>query len=139
METKKMSNGVETKKPIVLIVEDEKPLQEAIKIKLEKNGFDPVTARSVDQGINFLKDIKAIDIIWLDHYLFGKKNGLDFVAKIKENAKWKNIPVFVVSNTASDDKVRSYLALGVEKYYIKANYRLDSIISDIQLSIKENL
>jgi len=116
----------------ILVLEDEKPLLEAIKQKLEINNFSVVTARSVEQAINYLKDIKKIDVIWLDHYLLGKENGLDFVVKIKEdNSKWKNIPVIVVSNTVSPEKITTYLRLGINKYYTKADYRLDQIIEDI--------
>lgn len=115
----------------ILVVEDETPLQQAIKAKLEKGGFSVVSARSVEQAVGFLEDIGKIDVIWLDHYLLGRENGLDFVAKVKNHKDWKNIPIFVVSNTASQDKVKAYLGLGVKKYYTKADYRLDSIISDI--------
>jgi len=117
-------------KKSILIVEDELPLQKAIKAKLELNNFNTVTARAVDQAINYLNDTN-IDVIWLDHYLLGKDDGLDFVTKIKENKKWEKIPIFVVSNTASADKVNSYLRFGVSKYYTKSNFRLDSIIEDI--------
>ena len=115
----------------VLVIEDEKPLLEAIKLKLEKSGFDVVTARSVDQALNLLEDISKIDVIWLDHYLLGKGDGLDFVAKVKNDGKLKNIPIFVVSNTTSPDKVQAYLRLGATKYYTKADFRLDKIIEDI--------
>lgn len=136
MKTQKVSKKVVKNNPVILVIEDEKPLQEAIKIKLELSNFDVVTARSVEQAINFLKDIKNIDVIWLDHYLLGKENGLDFVIKIKNNNKWKKIPVFIISNTASQEKLKSYMNLGVEKYYVKANYRLDDIIKDIKRTLK---
>lgn len=123
------------KNPIILVVEDEKPLQEAIKIKLEKNDFDVVTARSVEQALNLMNDLSKIDVVWLDHYLLGQEDGLDFVAKIKNSEKWKGIPIFVVSNTATADKVRAYLELGVEKYYTKSDYRLDDIIGEIKKSL----
>ena len=126
------------KKTIALIVEDEQPLLDAIKIKLEKSGFEAVTARSVDQAINLLEDLVKIDVIWMDHYLLGKESGLDFVAKVKNNEAWKKIPIFLVSNTTSPDKVKTYLELGVEKYYTKADYRLDDIIGDINNSLKKN-
>ena len=115
----------------VLVMEDEQPLIEAISTKLKKMGFQVVSARSVEQGLNLLKDEVSVDIIWLDHYLFGKEDGIDFVAEIKKNDKWKNIPIFVVSNTASPDKVKHYLHLGVDKYYVKAEHRLDEIITEI--------
>lgn len=116
----------------MLVVEDEIPLQDAIRAKAEKSGLYVVTARSVEQAMGLLKDLGKVDVIWLDHYLLGKENGLDFVTKIKNNDKYKKIPVFVVSNTASADKVHSYIALGIEKYYTKADCRLDKIIDDIK-------
>ncbi|MFA6028031.1 MAG: response regulator [Patescibacteria group bacterium] len=116
----------------ILVVEDERPLAEAIKAKLTKSGFEVVTARQVKQALNYLEDKMKISAIWLDHYLIGEENGLDFVAKIKNNEQWKKIPVFVVSNTASAEKVKSYLRLGVNKYYTKADFRLEDIISDIK-------
>ena len=120
----------------LMIVEDERPLIEAIEAKLKIEGFQTVTARSVEGAIGLLKDGVRIDAIWLDHYLLGKENGLDFVSKLKEHDKWKTIPIFVVSNTASHDKVTHYLHLGVNKYYIKAEHRLEDIIKDIEAALK---
>ncbi len=127
-----MENKI-TNDKIILVVEDERPLIQAIKLKLEKNGFDIVTSRSVEQALNYLEDIERVDAIWLDHYLLGKESGLDLVAKLKsENSKWNKIPVFVVSNTASPLKASSYIRLGVNKYYIKAEHRLDDIVTEIR-------
>ena len=114
------------------MVEDERPLFEAIKMKIEKSNFSVVVARSVAQAMSYIEDLEKIDAVWLDHYLFGKEDGLDFVAKLKGHATWKQIPIFVVSNTASPEKVQSYLRLGINKYYVKAEHRLDEIIEDIK-------
>lgn len=116
----------------ILVVEDERPLLEAIRTKLEIGGFKVVTARSVEEAFNHIEDVK-IDAVWLDHYLLGKESGLDFVVKCKEkNSKYKNIPIFVVSNTASPDKVKKYIQLGVSNYYTKAEKRLEDIVNDIK-------
>jgi len=121
---------------IALVVEDEVPLQNAIRLNLEKNGFSVVTARDAQQALNHLQDIGKIDVIWLDHYLLGKESGLDFLVRLKEDgAGWKEIPVFVVSNTASEDKVSSYVKLGVDKYYTKSDFRLEEIIKDIKQTL----
>jgi len=122
-----------TKSKTILVVEDEQPLLEAIKAKLENSGFEVATARSVEQALNYLEDLVRVDAIWLDHYLLGKENGLDFVTKLKlHKGAWVNIPIFVVSNTASPDKVQSYIQFGITKYYIKAEHRLDEIIKEIK-------
>lgn len=119
-------------KKTVLVLEDEKPLLEAIKCKLECSGFEVVTCRSVEQAESYLEDLKDVAVIWLDHYLLGKKNGLDFVAQVKNDERFKTIPIFVVSNTASQEKVSSYISLGITKYFTKSDYRLDQIIDDIK-------
>ncbi len=123
-----------TKKKTVLVVEDEKPIVEAIKIKFEKNGFVVVTAHTAQQAFNHLKNLGTVDAIWLDHYLLGKENGLDFAAKLKKHdGLWKTIPIFVISNTASSSNVKSYIQLGINKYYVKVEHRLDKIINEIKL------
>ena len=122
----------------ILVVEDELPLLEAITVKLGLNGFATVTARTVEQALAYMEDIKGVKAIWLDHYLIGKENGLDFVSKIKEDGSaWKNIPIFVVSNTAGDDKKHAYLNLGANKFYTKSNFRLDQIIGDIKMTLEQ--
>jgi len=124
-------------KKVILVVEDERALSDAIKAKLTKTGFDVVTARAVTQALQYLVEGVAIDAIWLDHYLLGKENGLDLIAQVKEDgSKWKNVPIFVVSNTVSPEKVQSYLRLGANKYYTKSNFKLEEIINDICATLK---
>ncbi len=146
------------KKKTILVVEDERPLLEVVNEKLKKNGFDVINARSVDQvfdtildsnglgiiaahsitqALDHLEDLEQIDAIWLDHNLVGKENGIDFVKKLKANGgKWKHIPIFVISNSEGPKTIKSYISLGISKYYIKSNHRLDEIIKDIHSSLK---
>ncbi len=127
-----------TDKPTVLVIEDEKPLQEAIKKKLEDAGLTVITARSIKQGLECLSAKSVISAIWLDHYLLGEGNGLDFVATIKaKGSTWRNIPIFLVTNTASQDKISSYLELGIEKYYTKSDHALADIVRDIVDTIRQ--
>ncbi len=144
-----------TKKKTILIIEDERPLLEVVNSRLEKKGFGVMTARSVDevfnaglenkglgiiavksiqQALDYLDDLEKIDAIWLDHNLIGKENGFDLVKKIKANGGiWKKIPIFVVSNTEKSETIKKYVELGVNKYYVKSNHKLDDIIKDINL------
>lgn len=126
------------KNPTVLIVEDERPLINAIKSKMELCGLDSVSARTANQALDYLASLEQVDLIWLDHYLLGKEDGLDFVTKVKGEEKWKKIPIFVVSNTATADKKFSYLNLGVEKYYVKSDHRLNEIIEDVKSLLDKN-
>lgn len=122
-----------TTKKTILVIEDERPLVQVIEAKLLKAGFDVLTARTIDQGLHYMEDFDTIDAIWLDHYLFGEKTGLDFVEKIKSpDSPWKHIPIFVVSNTANSENLQSYIRLGVNKYSVKTDHRLDEMANDIK-------
>lgn len=137
----------------ILVIEDERSLLKAITIKLEKNNFHVITSRSVERAfstpiknitfstieiaLKHIEELEQVDAIWLDHDLLGDENGLDFVKKFKANGgRWNKVPIFVVSNTASPELVKNYAKLGVKKYYLKAEYRLEDIIKDIDLLVK---
>lgn len=141
----------------ILVIEDERALLDVVKNRLVRKGFGVMTARSVDevfnasleerglgviavtsikQALEHLEDLEKIDAIWLDHNLIGKENGIHFVKKLKANGgRWKNIPIFVISNTEKSDTIKSYLNLGISKYYIKSNHKLDEIIKDIDTTL----
>jgi DNA-binding response OmpR family regulator len=117
----------------ILVIEDERPLVKVIEAKLEKSGFDVVTARTVKQGLGYMEDISSIDAVWLDHYLLGEETGIDFVKSVKsKESKWNKTPIFVVSNTASGSNVQTYMRLGVINYSVKAEHRLDDITHNMK-------
>lgn len=123
-------------KKVVLVVEDDSRLLRLIVKKLEVSGISSVSAISVKDGLELLEK-NDISVIWLDHYLIGKENGLDFVATVKrDDSPWKNIPIIIVSNTATSDKVQSYMKLGVHKYYTKADTNLERVVADIEKILK---
>jgi CheY-like chemotaxis protein len=115
----------------VVIVEDEKLLREAIVRKLDGKGIQPIPFESGKTALEYLKGAPNMpDIIWLDYYL-KDINGLDFMYEIKEDSRLSKIPVMVVSNSASAEKVSKMLAVGVQKYLLKADYTLDDLIKAI--------
>ncbi len=121
----------------ILVIEDELPLQDAIRIKLENIGLRVVTARSVKQALSYLEELETVDVIWLDHYLLGQANGLQFVTTIKnEQSKYRTIPIFVVSNSIGQDKIATYIKLGVDKYYTKTDFTLAEIIADVRQAVE---
>ena len=113
----------------IMVVEDEALLLEAVVKKLEHEGIKTLPCPDGETALEYVKTLTtAPDAIWLDYYL-KDMSGLAFMQAIKTNPKWADIPVIVVSNSASPDKVHNMLALGVNKYILKAQYRLDEIIT----------
>jgi len=119
----------------ILVVEDEVVLQKAICKKLNCEGLESVCVRSVEDAETAMKEHEKISAVWLDHYLLGKETGYDFVRKLKQSSKWKDLPIFVVSNTASPEKIEGYMELGVNNYFSKADNRLENIIASIKSTL----
>lgn len=113
----------------ILVVEDEMLLSAAISKKMEVLGIKSFVATTGKEAIDYLGKSEVLPgAIWLDYYL-KDMNGLDFINELKKNPKWSAIPVVVVSNSATDEKVHSMLSLGVKKYILKAKYGLEEIIN----------
>jgi len=147
----------DTKTKTVLVIEDERPLLSVIEAKLQKEGMNVITSRSVDRAfsteieknakggismssvelaLKHLNDLERVDAVWLDHNLLGSENGLDFVVKFKKNGgRWSKIPIFVVSNTADPELVKKYAKAKVPNYYVKAEHTLESIVADIRKEV----
>jgi len=116
----------------VMVVEDEKLLLDAISRKMLAQGIEVLPFDKGELAVESLLAEKVLpDAIWLDYYL-GDMNGLDFMQRIKSTEKLNKIPVIVVSNSASPDKVSQMLALGANKYLLKAEQTLEAVIAAVK-------
>lgn len=123
-------------KSTVLVVEDENLLLEAITRKLEVGNIKVIGCKSGKEALDFLNGLsKTPDAIWLDYYL-KDMDGLEFMSSLKKDARLADIPTIVVSNSATPDKVEGMIALGVKRYYLKAENKLDDIISALKELLK---
>lgn len=116
----------------ILVIEDEDLLLAAISKKLALNNIKTITTKSGKEALEILKSLdKLPNAIWLDYYL-KDMNGLEFMSAVKNDKKLSSIPTVVVSNSASPEKVNNMLTLGVKKYYLKAESKLDDIVSHVK-------
>lgn len=81
------------KKPSVLIIDDEVDIRDIVKMKLESQGFEVKTADSETQGIDLARELQP-DIILLD-LVMPLMNGVEVLAKLKDDPKTKNIRIFI--------------------------------------------
>lgn len=117
-------------KKIVLVVEDEQALQEAIRLKLIKEGISVEVASSGEQALRYLEKNKP-NLVWLDLLLPGM-NGLELLRKIREELKMKDLPVVVVSVSGGQEKVKQALSMNAVDYIVKSSYNLKDIINKIK-------
>jgi len=71
------------KKPVILVVDDEKEIQYIIKMILKGKGYDVSLASNVDEALLLLKK-KTFNLLITD-YLMADKTGLDLIYETKKS------------------------------------------------------
>lgn len=89
----------------ILIVEDYSHVVEILKMRLEAAGFDVLTAYDGHEGLNKARTEKP-DLIILD-IMLPKLNGYKVCRFLKFDAKYRDIPIFMLTSRskASDEEV----------------------------------
>jgi len=122
-------------KKTILVVEDEDEISSSIIRKLKIRGFSTILAKNGIQAMKFLTK-NHVDLIWLDHYL-PEMNGMEFLKHAFDKIGEEMPPVFVISNTATHDRLNQAFQFGVRKYFLKTNYSLNTIADEIELEISK--
>jgi DNA-binding response OmpR family regulator len=101
----------------VLIIEDEKDINDALRYSLEKEGYKVFSANDGIRGLfSALKTLP--DLVILDLMLPGM-NGMDICRKLKADPKTADIPVVILSAKSSEaDKIGCF-ELGADDYVTK--------------------
>ena len=101
----------------VLVVEDEKDIQELIRFNLERDGFQVQTADSVEAARRLLaKHLPGL--ILLDLMLPGE-NGFEFCRQLRKDDRTRGLPLIMVTSRDEDTDVVAGLEVGADDYIAK--------------------
>lgn len=109
----------------ILIVEDEKGIQEVLKIALEMEGYEVYTADNGKMGLEILPTIPTPCLILLD-LMMPVMNGWQFAEVISNDTALATIPMVIV--TAYGDRARSIPSKGI----LKKPIDLDSLLTTVK-------
>ena len=120
----------ESKKPKVLIVEDDFRLCRVYMIKLQKEGIDVSIAGEGNEGLRRIYAEKP-DLIILDLMLPGL-DGFQILDKIKKDKEVSSIPVLIMSNLGCEADVEKGLKLGAIDYIVKTETSISEVVEKIK-------
>jgi DNA-binding response OmpR family regulator len=112
----------------ILLVEDDQFLSNALRVKLEKEGFEVLMSKNGQEALNLL-DSNTPDLIIVD-LVMPEMDGFDFMAAIKE--KGLSIPIIVASNLSQKDDLDKAKALGAKDFFIKSDMSLESLVGKVK-------
>jgi len=110
-------------RPLVLLVEDEESFVDALRIGLDREGFDVVVATDGAAALETF-DASHPDLVLLD-LMVPKLSGIDVCRRLRERSE---VPIIVVS--AKSEEIDTVLALemGADDYVTKP-YRLRELVA----------
>lgn len=113
----------------ILVVEDDKYLLNAYRVKMAKAGYEVKIAEDGEQALEVLKTWVP-DVILLD-LVMPKKDGFTTLAEIKQNENLKSIPVVIATNLGQKEDIEKGMQLGAADYMIKTDISMDGFLKKI--------
>ena len=109
----------------ILIIEDDMLLNNLLKIKFQKEGFEVSGAFDGREGIEKIRT-EHPDLVLLD-LILPIIDGFEVLKQVKQDEAIANIPIIIVSNLGSSEDVERGMGMGVVDYIVKSDLTLDQI------------
>jgi DNA-binding response OmpR family regulator len=113
----------------ILIIDDEEDLQEVVKEKLARDGFQIDTAYNAEDGLQKAFNEEP-DLILLD-VLIPNMNGLEVLKHFHAHKWGKHPKVIVLSALGHEDKKKRARALGAFDYLVKTEVTIDDVAKKV--------
>jgi len=117
----------------ILIVDDERDIVKALTIRLQRAGYEVVTAFDGAQGI-FMAHKEKPDLIILDIRM-PAGNGFNVAEKLKQSVDTPAIPVIFLTGSPEKDSEKKAMALGA-RFYIKKPYDPEELLDAIERAVE---
>lgn len=112
-----MDLSEETRRPLVLVVDDDETIRYLAKAALEQQGCLVHGAENGAAGLSFLRDMK-VDLILLD-VMMPEIDGFTFCQKLKELPDMKRVPVLMMTALEDTDAIRRAYHAGATDFITK--------------------
>jgi DNA-binding response OmpR family regulator len=117
----------------ILIVDDEQDIVESLKFVLEASNFTCYTADNGEDGLKMAKEIFP-DLMILD-VMMPKINGYKISRLLKYDAKYKNIPILMVTARSQEQDKLIGEETGADEYITKP-FELDEVVKKVEQYLK---
>jgi DNA-binding response OmpR family regulator len=114
----------------ILVIEDDPFLSNLLKLRLQKEQMEVISATDGDEAIKKLNETEP-DLILLD-LILPKKSGFEVLENISKNPSLRTKPVIIISNLGQTSDIQKGKELGAVEYFVKAKISIDDLIFKIK-------
>jgi DNA-binding response OmpR family regulator len=113
----------------ITIVEDDEPIREMYRMKLEAKGYEVSTANDGASALHVLEHEKP-DLILLDIRL-PHLPGNEVLKRVRATEWGKNMKVIILTNISKSEASPDFRFLYVDRYIVKAHYTPSQVLDII--------
>ncbi|MFH1347956.1 MAG: response regulator [Candidatus Margulisiibacteriota bacterium] len=118
----------------ILVIEDEAAMAEAIKLRLEANGFAVSLASDGQEGLNKVR-AEIPDLIILD-VMLPKMNGFTLCRMLKFDEKYRKIPIIMFTAKTQQKDIKEGEEVGANAYITKP-FKSEELLQKIKELLKK--
>jgi len=126
---------VDMEKKAILVVDDELEFLKMIRMRLEANGFEVVTAISGDEALDKVEKYK-IDAVLLDILMPGM-DGIEVLRRMRKNHK--DLPIFIITAFSGEERFAMANKYNASGFIVKTSdlkKEIEHITSVLRISDK---
>lgn len=113
----------------ILIVEDEPLIASLLSGSLKRSGYAVINVPTAEDALSEMQRT-TFDVILLDLVLAGM-HGFEFLRAIKQDERFRGIPVVIASNMGDEAEIKKGLELGAVSYIVKSNVLPPDIVAAV--------
>ena len=103
---------------MVLVVDDSSAIRQSITYVLQQGGYGIAEAKDGMDGLAVLKTLDTVDLIITDVNM-PNLDGISFIRKIREDAKYKFVPIIVLTTESQGSKMNEGKEAGATGWIVK--------------------
>lgn len=101
----------------ILLVDDEEDILALVRVRLEANNYEVITAKDGQEGLNLARSIKP-DLIVLD-LMLPKIDGYKVCRILKFDSRYKDIPIILFTARSKEEDKKTGFITGADAYITK--------------------
>lgn len=122
--------------PLVLVVEDEEEIRQALADALDVEGYKVIQAVDGEAGLATATKEQP-DLIILD-ILMPKMDGMEMMKQLREKGGWaKEVPIILLTNLSASEKIIRGIAEDTPSYFlVKSDWTIRDVLGKVKECLK---
>ena len=118
-------------KKLILIIDEEPDITDALSQKLEQEGFSTIAAYNGEQGLMIIHGEPKPDLILLD-LVMPTMDGFKMLEELRKDEWGRKVPVIFLTNLDDEETVSKVMKDKGYEYLVKTEWKIEDVVSKVK-------